>query len=176
MGIGKHSESRLSPARKLVGGHLPEYQGKQTCNRGKTERKDSRFEVHAVSSPTQHRSIPRIQLHCSWVLEKLPCMLTVYFFVKLKSAQVGFCVPFLTNDQDIKPMRTSHSLFGGHFNLSLAKHNNKATVEIFFFKFLYNTPAISSSSPRTIVRESHWLDPTGLLLLHSRTWCCSGLM
>lgn len=91
--------------------------------------------------------------------------LMVNSFVRLKLAHVGFCIPVLTNERDIKSLRTLHSLFWGHFNLFLAKHNNKAPITgqpllRFFFKSLYNMPCIL---------EIFLL----LLAHHQEQWCMS---
>lgn len=106
-------------------------------------------------------------------------------FVRPKPAQGSFCVPVLTNAQDIKPRRTSHSLFWGHFILSSAKHNNKALITSRpLLRFFFNLRIIHRVSWRYSCLflphrqeqpcvESRWLDPTGLLWLPSRTWCCS---
>lgn len=87
----------------------------------------------------------------------------------------------------MKSIRTLHSLFGGHFHLFLAKHNNKALItsqpllRFFFFPQISvqhttypgDIPAISSSSLRTIVHMSRWLVPTGPLWLPRSAGCCS---
>ena len=68
-------------------------------------------------------------------------------FVRLKLAHIGFHLPVLTEEQDIKSMRILPSLLGGHFHLFLTKHNNKALITSqpllrFFLKPLPNTPGI----------------------------------
>lgn len=79
-------------------------------------------------------------LYCCWVPAQHPHILPVNSFIRQKPAIVSFCIPVLTNEQDIKSMRTLHSLSEGRSHLFSAKHNNKALITrqlllscVFFF-------------------------------------------
>lgn len=117
-GNWQRSESRLCP-RQRAGQWTSTWtmetnlytEGKRWGS-GSVRKWDSRCGVKAASSPIPGQLLPRDPAAPFLGSRKTALRAHRESFVRLKLAQVGFCIPILTNEQDIKSTRTLHSLLG----------------------------------------------------------------